>query len=489
MDRSIKVECILTGDDNNLKELSVKAEKKDIKSELKKFLTANAPSILQRLLNCRTVESQITIIGILMKALSKDEIISQNILGIHSRSLAKVQKNNKSSIMHFLKEFSIIEKDCKILGAEIEDAILMKDDSAEKEGAECTNPGAEVAERTSNTGTKSKVLSGGYLFMGEETMRIQKDKDVVIILFKSVQYVEFEDVELKIYATEGRRVFTRFKYKDDIVKLKQRILERFPYKKGEADQRKSIDDKEREVDQRTIIEDKKGENRQRKGIEEKEREGHQRTIIEDKKDKSHQRKSIDDKEREGHQRKGIDDKKGESHQRKGIEEKERDFMEISKQYAQEYEENRQFVNLDDNKEDYYSGIDGIKKTSRLLQVETEEPIIVEIGKKVSFCDSKLQVNRKSEPKFAKKDLRKRDKKKSSRLYSFKSKKCKDLEFYKKDNCFNGLTKQINEIFKYKMKLANLIYKRMKKEAIKFKKNAISIEKERIYKMKKLKRIY
>ncbi|KAM0680375.1 hypothetical protein GINT2_001433 [Glugoides intestinalis] len=350
------MEAIFSADDERMKALGVVGEKENPRQEIKRFMLGNSEKVHEQLLKSKNVELQITILGIVLKTLTKEEIAANGFLGVHSKSLQRIQKNRKDSVMQFLKEFSVIEKSCIVSGAEVEEM--------------------QFSEKTH---------IGGYIFMGEENFRFQKDKEVVIIQFKSIEGVVFEGVELKIKATEGRSVKIKFKYLQDIGKLKEKVLDRFGQIESEESIVVDIGKKvtfapllnckvEKTADEEIrSVEEKKNNDCIKEPIRENKRK---KRIIKGKKEKVHKKNS-------------------------------------SKQKAK-------------------------KRTGykRLKAIKVKKA----------------------------------------------SKKVKGLANYKKEVCFENLSQQINEIFKDKMKIADLVYKALKEKAIAFKTKAEAVQRLKVFRM-------
>ncbi|ELA41918.1 uncharacterized protein VICG_01102 [Vittaforma corneae ATCC 50505] len=201
------MEAIFTDNEEELKKLSLNINKKDIKARLRQSIISNSPKIYDQLLKSRNVETQIAIVNIIIKAMNKEDIRSSNLLNVHNKRILSVQKNNKNSLLSFLKEFSMIEPECRVVGVEVD---LFK--------------------------IRDREINGGFLFMGDENFRFQKDNEVVIIQFKSIENVLFNGIDLTILATEGRKVEIKFMYKQDLGKFKERVMCKFT----QADAEESI---------------------------------------------------------------------------------------------------------------------------------------------------------------------------------------------------------------------------------------------------------
>lgn len=189
---------IFMNNEDDFKRLYLNSNKKIIKEQIKQFIIHNTKKIHQQLLDSRTVEAQISVINLILKVFNKEEIIKNDILNVHSKILSVVNRNNKNSVLYFLKEFSILEPECTVLGAVVE---ILK--------------------------IKDKEIREGYIFTGEESFRYQKNNEVVIIQYKSIREISFKGVELDIFATEDRKVYLRFVYEKDIKRFKDFVIKRF----------------------------------------------------------------------------------------------------------------------------------------------------------------------------------------------------------------------------------------------------------------------
>lgn len=199
--------AIFTDNEEDMRKLLVNITKKDIRQRIKKDILSNTSKIYQQLLNCKNVEMQIAVMNIMLRALTKDEIRNNKLLGAHNKAATMIQRGNRASLLHFLKEFACIENECKVAGAEVEIFVV-----------------------------REREIRGGYLFMGVENFRFQKDTEVVIIQFRSIVGVTFTGRDLIIIATEDRKVNVRFMYEQDIVKLREMIVNRF----GQVEAEESI---------------------------------------------------------------------------------------------------------------------------------------------------------------------------------------------------------------------------------------------------------
>lgn len=355
--KCINMEAIFSGDEERLSKLGINAEKDNQRLEIKQFMLGNSAKIHEQLLKCKNVELQITILGLVLKTLTKEEIAGSSFLGVHCKSLQRIQKNKKNSVMHFLKEFSVIEKNCIVSGAEVEQMQFSE-----------------------------KLHLGGYIFMGEENFRFQKDKEVVIIQFKSIEGVVFEGAEMKIKATEGRTVNVKFKYMQDIGKLKEKVLDRF----GQIESEESI-----------VIDI-----------------GNKVTfapLINCKVEKAH---------------------------------------------------SEEVISLEKKREEDYSK----EPDTQSIINKVKEKVKEKVYKKHS---SRRKIKKRTGYKRLKAVVAKRPRNKS-----------KGSPRYKKEACFVGLSQQINEIFKNKMRMATLIYKELKEKAINFKTKAEAIERLKVFRMGK-----
>lgn len=410
------MEAIFTDNEEELKRLSLNINKKEIKARLRESIISNSAKIYDQLLRSRNVETQIAILNIILKTMTKEDIRSSNVLNAHNRSILSIQKNNKNSLLGFLKEFSLVEPECRVIGVEV-DVFKIRD----------------------------REINGGFLFMGDENFRFQKDNEVVIIQFKSIENVLFNGIDFTVLATEGRRVEIKFMYRQDLGRFKERVMCKFT----QVDAEESI---VVEIGKKVTFSPE---------IKVKER--------------SYRLESADGE--------SCDNKEGESHTDNKL------------NIIPSGQENEipAVDNLKERLDDYSKDLNvsksslGAKRQSRSNKTSpksNKKPISPISKVKLKCNDSK--VKHENDLKQSPKSKGKTKTKKKLKVFKkaqAKSECKKKKPSFEKERCFNGFKNEVYGIYKDKLKLARLIYKSMKEDAVKFKNDAESIGKYNVYRIK------
>ena len=189
-------ERILHGDLKSLSILNTTGVKaKDFKINVKNYIITQPDKICTYLELCKGLESQIAIINLILKVFNKEEMIVNRIL---ESELPYTAKNSKNKILDFLLKFNLKHNSSLIAGALVDKVKL-----------------------------PSKEIVGGYIFIGEESFRIQENSEVVVIFFKSIKNLKIVGVELHIEATENRVILIKLKYNQDLNKFKDKITKHF----------------------------------------------------------------------------------------------------------------------------------------------------------------------------------------------------------------------------------------------------------------------
>lgn len=174
-----------------------------MKMHLKKYIVDNPNKIYGCLNISKNVEIQIAIINMILKVLSKDEIVQNKILLDYE--LDQIPKTgNKIKILNLLKNFNSKEI-TKVAGAEFD----------------------KLESINENLKEVVKEMKGGFIFIGDESFRIQENNEVIVLFFKSIQQVKIEGICLTIEITENRKICIKLKYSQDLSRFKARISELF----------------------------------------------------------------------------------------------------------------------------------------------------------------------------------------------------------------------------------------------------------------------
>lgn len=174
-----------------------------MKTHLKKYIVDHPNKIYGCLNISKNVEIQIAIINMILKVLSKDEIVQNKILLDYE--LDQIPKTgNKIKILNLLKNFNSKET-TKVAGAEFD----------------------KLESINENLKEVVKEMKGGFIFIGDESFRIQENNEVIVLFFKSIQQVKIEGICLTIEITENRKICIKLKYNQDLSRFKARISELF----------------------------------------------------------------------------------------------------------------------------------------------------------------------------------------------------------------------------------------------------------------------
>jgi len=169
----------------------------------KEYVYGNPKKVLVALSECLTVELQLLMLDKLQSVFSKEEISKSQILGRYTGDFLNIKKRNKDMQLKFLVDFSRNENinGCKVLGYEIDNLY------------------------SNELGFDRK---NGYLFMNDKNFRIchriDGKSEIVVIHFSSILQIKFSSkIELEIRSRDKKIIKIKFKYNQDLTKIKERI--------------------------------------------------------------------------------------------------------------------------------------------------------------------------------------------------------------------------------------------------------------------------
>lgn len=169
----------------------------------KEYVYDNPKKVLTALSECLTVELQLLMLDKVQSVFSKEEISKNQILGRYTGDFLNIKKKNKDMQLKFLVDYFRNENinECKVLGYDIDNLY-------------CNELGFN--------------RKNGYLFMNDKNFRIYHRIDgkseIVVIHFSSIVQIKFSSkIELEIGSRDKKTIKIKFKYNQDLTKIKERI--------------------------------------------------------------------------------------------------------------------------------------------------------------------------------------------------------------------------------------------------------------------------